>query len=134
MVIVAPTYNGYRHTLITAIQGSKLPFPVEVRAEALGREEKRERDATIVDQMVGGIMGNKRTYSVIVFPTANDDSEMITLIQKALRSGSTRAIITSLIAKSNEANGRPSPDSTENGHAGHESTPDASDDGLDSDE
>ncbi len=128
LVVVAPAYHGYRHTLITALHGLDLPYPVEVRAESLERSEKRD---VLVPSMTDVIIGRKHYYETY-FPVANDDAQMLKLVQEALRSGPTRALITSLIAKSNEVNARPSPDSNENGHAGHESTPDASDDGPDS--
>jgi hypothetical protein len=85
LVIVAPMYNGYRHTLIIAAHKRDFPYPTEVRAVGLGKY---------------GMDLDEDDY-----PSANDDGEMQALVQKALRSGSTIAIITSLIAKSNEATG-----------------------------
>ncbi len=124
LVVIAPAYNGYRHTLITALQHPKLPYPVEVRAEGLETRQKREDETSLAVALSGRYM--------TVYPTAYDDAQMTRLVQNALRSDSTRAIILSLIANSNELNARPSPDANGNGLASQESTPDESDDGSDS--
>ncbi len=93
LVVIAPAYNGYRHTLIVATHDANLPYPTEVRAEGLG-EERSDRYAPphpmLPDEM--------RT----VYPRAYDDGQMQNLVQRALTSAETRAVILSLIAKSNE--------------------------------
>jgi hypothetical protein len=78
LVVVAPAYNGYRHTLLVAIHHPDLPYPTEIRAESL--------------QSFAG-----------EFPTAESDTAMVILVARALGSSETRAIILSLIAMSNEA-------------------------------
>jgi hypothetical protein len=83
LVIIAPAYNSYRHTLITAYHKTDLPYPVEIRATGL-----EERDE-VLD---------------IVYPSANSDEHMIHIVRKVLRSVQTGAVILSLIAKSNEDN------------------------------
>lgn len=84
LVVVAPACGGYRHTLITALHNEDLPYPVEVRAEALAQGDPEEE------------------YGVI-YPKAYSDEEMGELVARTLQSQQTRAVILSLIAKSNEA-------------------------------
>jgi hypothetical protein len=90
LVVVAPAYNGYRRTLITVLHDLDLPYPAEVRAEGLA--ESIERMSPLHD-----------IYTVTVYPSADSDEQLIELVQKALQSGPTKALILSLIAKSNEA-------------------------------
>ena len=40
LVIVAPAYKSYRHTLVTALHNPDLPYPAEVRAAGLGAASK----------------------------------------------------------------------------------------------
>jgi hypothetical protein len=87
LVVVAPAYNSYRHTLIVVLHNPHLPYPAEVRAESLEMPDKR-----------GEPYGP-------VYPSANSDTELQQLVERALHSGPTRAAILSLIAKSNEAAG-----------------------------
>src|SRR5438874_364554 len=42
LVVIAPAYNRYRHTLVVALHDPDLPYPAEVRAEALAKKVKRE--------------------------------------------------------------------------------------------
>jgi hypothetical protein len=78
LVVVAPACNGYRHTLITVIHSTDLPYPAEVQAEPL--------------------------WDVFsMYPSASTDDELRALLAKALQSDKTKALILSLIAKSNEA-------------------------------
>jgi hypothetical protein len=92
LVVVAPAYHSYRHTLIVVRHGIHLPYPAEVRAEVLAKKEKRD----------SGLPG--RPIEVTVYPSANSDEQLVNLVQNALWSQETRAVILSLIAKSNEAN------------------------------
>jgi hypothetical protein len=82
LVVVAPACNGYRHTLITVIHSTDLPYPAEVQAAPLVGVNER---------------------GAIVYPSASTDDEMRMLLAKALQSDETKALILSLIAKSNEA-------------------------------
>jgi hypothetical protein len=88
LVVIAPAWKGYRHTLVTAIHDPNLPYPAEVRAEALARPV----------EPVG-----------VAYPRANDDDDMRSLVANALRSDQTKAVIISLISKSNEVISSPSP-------------------------
>jgi len=87
LVVVAPAYNSYRHTLIVAIHQLNLPYPVEVRAEGLEAKEGESQSSEAQPD----------------YPSANDDLEMQHLVSQALRSGRTKATIASLISKSNDA-------------------------------
>jgi hypothetical protein len=106
LVVVAPAYNGYRHTLISVLHNPNLPYPAEVRAEGLAQEVERR------NQIVS------HSTSVTVYPKAHDDEEMQALVQRALNSEPTKAVSLSLIAKSNEANPPPTP--PENGEGRQE--------------
>jgi len=89
LVIVARSYRGYRHALVAALHKRNLPYPVEIREQSLGKPtppddpHSEEREVT--------------------YPSASSDDRMQDLLRKALRSDSTVAIISSLIANSNEA-------------------------------
>ena len=96
LVIVAPAYNGYRHTLFAVLHNPILPYPAEVRARVLAEEVERI-DSTGID-----------VYRETVYPVANSDEQMQTLVGQALQSEETKAAILSLIAKSNEARQSPS--------------------------
>lgn len=92
LVVIAPAVDSYRHTLIVAKHKIRLPYPSEVVAEALGKS---------VEHKLPG-RPNSGFYTM-VYPEAYDDEQMLQLVQKALRSSQTTAIILSLIARSNEA-------------------------------
>ncbi len=98
LVVVAPACNGYRHTLITARHDPHLPYPAEVRAEALA--EKVPHDISM--NYPPGVTGFDTTY-----PRAASDDEMRQLVERALHSDQTKAVILSLIAISNEAKASP---------------------------
>jgi hypothetical protein len=95
LVVIAPAYNGYRHTLVTVVYNSDLPYPAEVRAAALAEKVARP---SVID--LSSLGSNYNT----VYPTANSDEQMQALVKRALHSDQTLATILSLIAKSNEAN------------------------------
>ncbi len=95
LVVIAPAYNGYRHTLITASHHTHFPYPTEVRAESLA---ERVRGEPIFGPLASGPM-------ITVYPKANNDDEMRGFVQRALRSGPTMAAVLSLIANSNQAKG-----------------------------
>ena len=94
LVVVAPAYNGYRHTLIVAKHHPTLLYPVELRAEALAKRVRAEN--TPLTPVTGP------TYRT-EYPSAHTDDQMVHLVQQALASDQTKAVILSLIAKSNEA-------------------------------
>jgi hypothetical protein len=100
LVVIAPAYNGYRLTLVVVLHNANLPYPAEVRAEALLRVQERLSPPRPVRP------GNSRDTE---YPLANSDEEMQTLVSKALQSDQSKAAILSLIAKSNEARRSPSP-------------------------
>lgn len=85
LVVVAPAFNAYRHTLIAALHSKDLAYPVEIRAEALAASE---------------VFANA---PVTTYPKAYNDEHMNELVARALQSPETKAVILSLIAKSNEA-------------------------------
>ena len=89
LVVIAPAYDNYRHTLITAVHG-KLAYPAEVKADGL--EFANSKRITI----------GQTSYDS-KFPVANNDDEMQALVKQALASGATSAVIHSLLAQSNEA-------------------------------
>ena len=93
LVVVAPAYNGYRHTLVVALHNPDLPYPAEVRAKVLGKEVKR--DSVISHPFL-------TTYDTS-YPSASSDDQMQDLVKQALHSEESKAAILSLIAKSNEA-------------------------------
>jgi len=113
LVIVAPAYNGYRHTLIVATHDPNLPYPVEVRAKALAEKVKREN--TLFTTALP-------SYDW-VYPSANNDDQMLRLVEQALKSEPTMAAILSLIAKSNEAKLLP-PTTAKDGTGGDETVGD----------
>jgi hypothetical protein len=92
LVVIAPAYNGYRHTLITSLHSPHLPYPAEVRAEALGQQ----------------VTGGSATGPIdrTAYPQANSEEQMLDLVQRALRSDQTAALIHSLIAMSNDSGPR----------------------------
>jgi hypothetical protein len=94
LVIIAPAYNGYRHTLLTAIHHRDMPYPCEVRADALAEKVRNE------EPLAAAIHPYK-----IVYPSAFNDDNMLALVRTALQSTQTQAALLSLIAKSNEARG-----------------------------
>lgn len=42
LVVIAPAYNGYRHTLVVTRHDSDLPYPAEVRAQAVEKKVERQ--------------------------------------------------------------------------------------------
>jgi hypothetical protein len=90
LVVVAPAYHGYRHNLVVAIHNPDLPYPAEVRSQSL-----HARQGYIPIPVV--------TFSPDGYPIVNSDDEMRAVVAHALRSDETKALILSLIAKSNEA-------------------------------
>lgn len=96
LVVIAPAHNGYRHTLIAVWHDPDLPYPVYVEA--------------------GGLVDGFGQY-----PTASSDDQLQSLVKKALQSDATKAVILSLIAKSNE--GKLACTSTSNGAGKPESQP-----------
>ncbi|HTU17780.1 MAG TPA: hypothetical protein VMG10_06915 [Gemmataceae bacterium] len=98
LVIVAPAYNAYRHTVLVVRHHTHFPYPAEVKAEALA--EKVERRNPLYPDPLG------TTYET-VYPSAHNDDELQVYVQNALRSEQTQAAVLSLIAKSNEATGTP---------------------------
>jgi len=100
LVVVAPAYNNYRQTLVAAIHNAKLPYPTEIRA--LGRLENTDQERLFIDE-VEEEAEDEDDVQQTIFPTAYDDTEVIKYVSEALRSGPTRSLIISLIAKSTEA-------------------------------
>jgi hypothetical protein len=94
LVVVAPAFNSYRHTLIVVRHNPNLPYPAEVRAEALGENKEKRKSS--------GLPTLLPEYET-VYPLANSDEQMLKLVQQALQSEPTQAVVLSLIAKSNEA-------------------------------
>lgn len=94
LVVIAPKYRHYRHTLLAVIHNLHLVYPAEVKATALGRKVKQEGFGSL---MLGG-----QALFTTVYPIVSSDIDLLEKIQEALYSGHTRAIILSLIAKSNE--------------------------------
>jgi hypothetical protein len=99
LVVIAPAYKGYRHTLLVAIHNPDLPYPAEVRAQALAEQVKREDSIALP----------RGYYYETVYPVAHSDDEMQRLVERALKSQQTRAAILSLIAQTNEATVSPAP-------------------------
>jgi hypothetical protein len=97
LVVVAPAYNAYRHTLLVVRHHKDLPYPVEVKADALAERVERRNPV-----LGGSPLG---TYYETVYPSAHNDDQLQTYVQRALRSEQTMAAVLSLIAKSNEAMG-----------------------------
>lgn len=73
LVVVAPACDGYRHTLLVASHDKQLPYPARV---------------------MGGDAHNN---------AANSDDEMQIAVATGLHSAQTKAVLSSLIATSNEA-------------------------------
>ena len=97
LVIIAPAYNGYRHTVLTAIHNRHLAYPAEVRAKSLAVQKEVQTYLTRL---------GPPDYET-VYPSANSDEDMVSLVARALRSTETKAAVLSLIAKSNEAKRSP---------------------------
>ncbi len=87
LVVVAPSWNGYRETLLTLIHSAALPYPTEVQASAL-------KDF----QAYRGTNGN-----FVDFPIAAGEEELEAEIEKALKSPETRSLLVSLIANCTDA-------------------------------
>ena len=105
LVVIAPAYNSYRHTLLTVLHDPALPYPAEVRAEALAERVPQDR--------FPWRPASSREY-VTAYPYAHSDDELISLVGKALKSPATTAAIQSLLARSNDANPPTAPDSHSN--------------------
>src|SRR5207248_599207 len=45
LVVIAPAYNSYRHTLLVAIHDPNLAYPAEVRAQSLAKKVKSETNS-----------------------------------------------------------------------------------------
>ena len=97
LVVIAPAYNSYRHTLLVARHDRDLPYPAEVQGEALAK--------TVRHELIPGSVSTVKAETV--YPTASSDEQMVSLVREALQSEETRAVILSLIAKSNEGNSVP---------------------------
>jgi len=110
LVVIAPAYHSYRHTLVVALHNPHLPYPAEVRAEALAEQ-------VVSKSPFISVVGP--SYDT-VYPRAHDDEQMQTLVRRALQSQQTMAAILSLIAKSNEARAAPPP--AEQGRTGDPNT------------
>ena len=82
LVVIAPAYNNFRYTLLAAKHAINFPYPTEVISQSL---------AIPVD------------YELEKYPIAYSDDVLTDLVRRALSSGDTKAVILSLIAKSNEA-------------------------------
>jgi len=95
LVVVAPAVNAYRHTLIVAIHHVDLAYPTEVRAEGLAKK--------VEHPSIMKLPFSDNIYIETVYPTASNDEQMVQLVQRALQSEQTQAVILSLIARSNEA-------------------------------
>jgi len=89
LVIVARSYHCYRHALVTALHKRNLPYPVEIREQSLAKLTPSDEPHSDEPE--------------VTYPSASSDDRMQGLLQKALRSDSTVAILSSLIANSNEA-------------------------------
>lgn len=98
LIVMAPAFNSYRINLLTATHGKDLPFPVRIIADALATKVERRGNESFIEKAIG-----VKSYET-VYPTAADDDEMQRLVGIALRSDQVKAIILSLIARSNEAN------------------------------
>lgn len=93
LVVVAPAYGSYRHTLVVVRHNKDLPYPSEVRAACLA-EKKRIKVPTA--------LGLFTSEEVMQYPEAASDEEMQNMLQQVLTSEETKAAILSLISKSNE--------------------------------
>lgn len=101
LVIIAPAYKGYRHTLIVTVHNNDLPYPAEVRADPLAKR--------VMDVDEGVVPDPFHPVYKTIYPIANSDEQMQDLLKQVLGSEQTKAIILSLIAKSNETSRSPSP-------------------------
>lgn len=97
LVVVAPLYNSYRVTLLKAVHDPNLPYPARIEAAALARKSAREGKSSGFP------------HQVFDYPEAHSDEQMLNLIQEALQSEQTSAVLLSLIAMSNEATAVVSP-------------------------
>jgi hypothetical protein len=97
LVVVAPRYNSYRVTLLKAVHDPNLPYPTRIEAAALAKKTLSE----------GKLPGFPQ--QVAEYPCAHGDEQMLNLVQEALQSEQTRAVLLSLIAMSNDATAVASP-------------------------
>ena len=89
LIVIAPSLDNYRQTLLVAIHEVGLPYPVELRSNSLLFTEEHISEY--------GDMVKAQVYR-----SAYSDDEMRQLLAKALDSQETKSILLSLIANSNE--------------------------------
>ena len=94
LVLIAPYYRNFRHTLIVVLHNVDLVYPAEIQAESVKKTVKSD----ITNPMVGGGPFYDNEY-----PTVLSEDEMMSTIRNILHSDQTRAVILAMIAKSNEA-------------------------------
>lgn len=98
--LIAPALNHYRTTLLTAKHARDMVYPVTVRANCFLPKTKSAAEALVpglgetVRVLRGEPPGDQRE--------AATQEEFIDLVRQVLRSGEVRALIQSLVARSNE--------------------------------
>jgi hypothetical protein len=86
MELVAPTLNNYRHQVLSVHHEKNLVYPAQFRADCF-----EPVDDDYAPENEGG------------WPSADSEEEFIELLRKALGSKSVNAVISSLLARMNEA-------------------------------
>lgn len=79
-ILVAPALDMDRHVLLEARHSKTLPYPVEVHSP----------------------YGKSRVETVLGPPRANSDAEFVRFVGDILGSGAVKAMMTSLVARSND--------------------------------
>jgi hypothetical protein len=101
--LVAPALDMYRHHILDAKHHKNLQYPVQVLSEY----PKRRRDGI----QLPPLPPSPALDRLIVPPTADSDDEFIALVGKILHSADVKALMASLVARSNEVT-RDVPDET----------------------
>lgn len=108
--IIAPLLNGYRATLLTAKHERLMVYPVLVRAKCfIPREEVQALfpQSITMSTIMKGLMTNEPPPDQ---REASTQDAFIELVRQVLQSDDVRAMIQSLIARSNEANNSERPE------------------------
>jgi hypothetical protein len=101
--LLAPALNGYRKTLLTAAHAADMIYPLLVTSEALRALNRSPHTPPGAISMMADLLLKNHEKEV------SSQDEFIDTVRTILRSGYVRALISSLIAKSNEVT------STQNG-------------------
>lgn len=74
LVIIAPAYNGYRHTLVVVHHKQNLPYPADVLAETFASSQTAHSDTELQD-LIGQVLQSKQSLAMILSLIANSSRD-----------------------------------------------------------